>query len=97
MGRERLLNTYLQHVAEYVHALEYGEPELGDAFGVFLRRRFLLLHIHDSSFFLDLLLQTEHSLKHFLENRKMEICVSADEGRSATWSLCELGRDFLKM
>lgn len=36
-------HTHLQHVAEEVHVLEDGQPELGDAFGVLLLLILLLL------------------------------------------------------
>lgn len=48
---------YLEHVTEHVHTLEYGEPELRDAFRIFLWRGFLFLCILNSSLFLYLLLQ----------------------------------------
>lgn len=57
MSEQHILEMYLQHVTEHVHALEYGEPELRDAFWVFLWLGFLFLCILNRSFFFYLLLQ----------------------------------------
>lgn len=48
---------YLQHVTKHVHTLENGEPELRNAFWIFLWHGFLFFRILNRSFFLYLRLR----------------------------------------
>lgn len=82
-NRIRCMRTYLQHVAQHVHALEDGEPKLRNASWIFHRHGFLFFRLVKRSLFLHLRLRVMSTAGNLTE-----IDLILKERNTGWWTPC---------